>query len=121
MEMLHRCHHEFLVENMIAARSQVDLLVFLWHLFVECFDEKAIDRLLKIVRQGAIVLRQNHRRIDGFWKVLVEHLLPVGQIPTLEYIFKLQEGLCVVQIDFFCSANEVIDRFIESKLDSKLA
>jgi hypothetical protein len=51
----------------------------------------------------------------------MEHLLPVGQVPTLEYIFELQERLCVVQIDLFCSADEVIDRFIESKLDSKLA
>jgi hypothetical protein len=30
--------------------------------------------------------------------VLVKHLLPVGQVPTLEYIFELQEGPCIVQI-----------------------
>jgi hypothetical protein len=67
------------------------------------------------------VLWKNHHRIDGFWKVLVEHLLPVGQIPTQEYIFELQEGLRVVQINFFRSADEVIDSFIKSKLKSKLA
>ncbi len=105
---------------MIAAWSQVDLLSILWHLYVGHFDQKEIDHSLKIGHQGAIVLLQNHCRIDGFWKMLVEHLLPVGQVPTLEYIFD-QEGLCVVQIDFFSSADEVIDRFIERKLDSELA
>jgi hypothetical protein len=67
------------------------------------------------------VLRQNHRQIDGFWKMIVEHLLPVGQISTLEYIFELRKGPCVVQIDFLRSADEIGNRFIKSKLDSKLA
>ena len=76
---------------------------------------------MKVLCRGAIVLRQNHRRVDGFWKVLVEHLLPVGKVPTQEYVLELLEGLCVVQINFLRSADEVVDRFIECELDAKLA
>ena len=36
-----------------------------------CCDHKEINRLFEIGCRGAIVLWQNHRRIDGFWKVLV--------------------------------------------------
>ena len=67
------------------------------------------------------MLRQNHRHVDGFWKVLVEHLLPVGKVPTQEYVLELLKGLCVVQINLFRSADEVVDRFIECELDAKLA
>ncbi len=121
MEMIHRHHHEFLMENMVAARGQVNILAILRRAFVERFDHKKINRSFEIGCRGVIVLWQNHRRIDGFWKMLMEHLFPVGQIPTQEYVFKLQEGLVIVQINFFRSADEVIDRFIESELDSKLA
>ncbi len=67
------------------------------------------------------MLRQNHCQIDGFWKVLVKPLFQVGHILALEHIFKIQEGPCVVQISFFHSADEVVDCFVNSKLDSKLA
>ena len=121
MEMIHWRHHEFLVEHMVSAGCQVDILAIPRRAFVERFDHKKINRSFEIDCQGAIVLRQNCRRIDGFWKVLVEHLLPVGLVPAQEYILELLEGLCIVQIDLLRSADEVVDRFIDRELDSELA
>ena len=63
---------------------------------------------MKVLCRGAIVLRRNHRRVDGFWKVLVEHLLPVGLVPAQEYILELLEGLSVVQIDLLRTADEFL-------------
>ncbi len=121
MEMIHWRHHEFLMEHMVAAGCQVDVLAILRRAFVERFDHKKINRLIEIDCQGAIMLRQNHRRVDGFWKVLVEHLLPVGKVPTQEYVLELLHGLCIVQINLIRSADEVVDHFIECELDAKLA
>ncbi len=119
--MIHRCRQQFLVEHVIATWSQVDVLAIARQLFIERFDQKKIDRSFEIDCRGAILLRRNlDRRIDWFGKMLMEHLLPVGQITTLEHIFELQERSLVVQINFLRSADEIIDRFIESKLDSKV-
>jgi hypothetical protein len=40
MEMIHWRYHEFLVETMIAAQSQVDVLAIPRRLFVERFDQE---------------------------------------------------------------------------------
>ncbi len=105
--------HEFLMENMVATWSQVDVLVISGRLFAEHFDQEKIGCLIKIGQRGAIVLRQNHHWIDRFWKVLVMLLFPVGQVPILEYIFELQERPCIVQVNFCRSADEVVDCLIE--------
>ena len=109
------------MEHMVPAGCQVDVLAIPRRTFVELFDHEKINRSIKIDCQGAIVLRQNHRRVDGFWKVLVEHLLPVGKVPTQEYVLELLHGLCIVQINLIRSADEVVDHFIECELDAKLA
>ncbi len=75
---------------------------------------------MKLTAKGAIVLRQNHHRVNGFWKVLVEHLLPVGKVPTQEYVLKLLHGLCIVQIYLIRSTDKVVDHFIEREIDAKL-
>lgn len=67
------------------------------------------------------MLRQNFRRVDGFGKVLVEHLSPVGEVPTQEYVLELLEGFDVSDVDFLRSTDEVVDRFIDRKLDAELA
>ncbi len=111
MEMIHRRHHEILMEHMVAAVCQVDILVIPRHAFVERFDHEKINPSLKIDCQGAIVLRQNHRHMDRFWKVLMEHLLLVGEVPTQEYILELLDGLCVVQVNFLFSVDKIVDHF----------
>ncbi len=121
MEMIHRRRQQFLVEHVITTWSQVDVLAIARQLFIERFDQEKIDRSFEIDRRRAILLWWNlDRRIDWFWEMLLEHLLPVGQIETLEHIFELQERSLVVQIYFLRSADENIDSFIESKLDSKV-
>ncbi len=121
LKAIHRCHHEFLMEHMVAAGCQVDVLAIPRRAFVERFDNEKINRSIEIDCHGAIVLRQNHRRVDRFWKVLVEHLLPVSKVPTQEYVLELLHGLCIVQINLIRSADKVVDRFIECELDAKLA
>jgi hypothetical protein len=49
MEMIHWCHHEFLVENIIAARGQVNKLAILRHLFVERLIKKRSIALSKFI------------------------------------------------------------------------
>jgi hypothetical protein len=71
--------------------------------------------------QGVIL-----RLLDDFWvdrlrKVLMEHLLPVGLVAVKEYISKLGKDCHVIQVQFFRHVDELGDRLIESKLDSKLA
>jgi hypothetical protein len=65
------------------------------------------------------VLLQNFRRLDGFEKVLVEHLSPVGEVPTQEYVLELPEGVNVSLVDFLRSADEIVDRFIDRELDAE--
>ncbi len=119
MEMIHWRHHEFLVEHMISAGRQVDLLAIPVRAFVKRFDHEEINRSFEICCDGAIVLLQNFRRFDGFKKVLVEHLSPVGEVSTQEYIFELPEGINVSHVDFLRSADEIVDRFIDRELDAK--
>jgi hypothetical protein len=121
MEMIHWRHHEFLIENIVTSRRIVDVLAISGHLFVEHLDQEKINHLIKIDHKGAILLHWNHCQIDKFWKVFVKHLFLVGQVPTLEYIFELQEGPFVVQINFCHSTDKVIDHLVESKLNSELA
>jgi hypothetical protein len=49
--------------------------------------------------------------MDRFWKVLMEHLLLVGEVPTQEYILELLDGLCVVQVNFLFSVDKIVDHF----------
>ncbi len=121
MEMIHWRRHEILVEHLISAGRQIDILAIPGRAFVKRFDHEKINRSTEICCRGAIVLRQNFRRLDGFEKVLVEHLSPVGEVPTHEYVFELHEGGDVSHVNFLRSAEEVVDRFINHKLDAELA
>ncbi len=67
------------------------------------------------------MLWQNFRRIDGFGKVLVKHLSPVGEVPTQEYVFELHKGVDVSHVNFLRSTDEVVDRFVDHELDAELA
>ena len=49
MEMIHRHHHEFLMEHMVAAGCQVDVLAIPRRAFVERFDHKKINCSIKIL------------------------------------------------------------------------
>ncbi len=51
----------------------------------------------------------------------MQHLFPVSEVPTQEYVYELLEGLFIVQVNLLRSADEVVDRFVERKLDAKLA
>ncbi len=77
--------------------------------------------MLKVIRHGAIMFRQNHHQIDWFWEVLMAHLLPVGQVSSLEHITKLTEALDIAQIDFIRSAKEIESGFVKQKLNTKSA
>ena len=50
----------------------------------------------------------------------MQHLFPVGEVPTQEYVLELLEGFDVSDVDFLRSTDEVVDRFIDRELDSKL-
>ena len=53
--------------------------------------------------------------------MLVEHLFPVGEVLTQEYVLELLEGLLIIHVKLLRSTDEVVNRFIERKLDAKLA
>jgi hypothetical protein len=109
------------MEHMISAGRQVDILAIPGRAFFKHFDQEKVNRLMEISCDGAIVLQQNFHCFDGFGKVLVKHLSPVGQVPTQEYIFELMEGFDICHVYLFRSSDEITDRFIDREFNAEIA
>jgi hypothetical protein len=75
----------------------------------------------EVLSQGAILRQLNNFWINGLWKVLVDHLLPVGLVAAEEHIAELGKACDVIQVQFSRRADEVGDPLIKGKLDFKLA
>ena len=121
MEMVERTRQEILMDPVVPARRQVDILAIAWLLLLQRTDQEKVDRALEVLRHGAILLRTNPRRIDRFGEVCMAHLLPVGKIGSLEHITELGEALGIAQIDRIRSENEIGDGSVEEELGSKTA
>jgi hypothetical protein len=109
------------MDSVIAAWHHIDPLAVARLLLVQGMLEKELNRVLKAVCRGAIVLRRRFLRIGWFREVVLQNLLPVAQQAALEHVAKLGEALDIVQVDPFGPTDEIRDDSVESKLDSKAA
>ena len=78
MEVIQRRDEEVLTDSEIATWHHIDPLAVARLRLVKRMLQKELDGALKAVRRRAIVLRRNALRVDRFWKVIVQDLLPVA-------------------------------------------
>jgi hypothetical protein len=75
----------------------------------------------KVLFARTILLGDDNRWIDRFWKELVYDLLPGSFILAMEHVLELHEGVRPVEIEFPGPTVEIGDCLINGELDPEFA
>jgi hypothetical protein len=92
--MFHWGLHHWLLEDVVSARLQINVLPIPRLFLVQHSLNKELDCSMEVFFQAAILCGWYwHSRINRLWKVLVKHLFPGCFVVALEHIFKLCKGV----------------------------
>jgi hypothetical protein len=92
--MLNCCLHHRLLEDVVSARLQIDVLLIPRLFLVQHPLNKELNFSMEVFFQATILRSWHwHRHIDGLWKVLLKHLFPGHFVMALEHILELYKGV----------------------------
>ena len=117
--MIHWQGHEVLADPVVAAWTHVDPLAVSRLFLVQGVLEKKVNQTLEVSSRGAIMLWQSYLRTDWLQEVFRENPLTSHLVSNPGAHCQTGESLDIVQVDSFESTDEVSDRSVESKLNSK--
>ena len=119
MKMVEGLRRKCLTDVIVATRCHVDVLAIWGPLFVESFLQEKLNRMTEVLLQRAILLGGYHPCIDRLQKVVVHHLLPGRFVLAFNDVFRLFEGVCLVEVNLFSPLIKVRDCFVDGKFDTE--
>jgi hypothetical protein len=119
MKMSKRFCRERLLDVVVDARLEVDVLPVARLLLVQSFFQEQLDCMAKVLLQQAIMLGGDHCGVDWLWEVVVHDLLPGSFILPLQDVLELLEEGSPVEMDFLSPLVEIGDGFVDGEFDAE--